>query len=204
MALSCGSGGSTGAEIVDRINLNTDAVEDHDTRVNDLETTVVDHETRIAANETAITALQQRAPRASMAVTTSQTLSLSDDATPTIIAIFDTVVTERGGLEADTTLGRLTNTSGGTFEDCVVSIGFDVEFPGTEEMELSVYHNGTPIAASPAFYLRGIGSNKPVVIFWQGEITLNDGDYIDIRARNAASGNVDVNVLRATYRIDYV
>ena len=163
--LICGSGGSTGAEVIQRIN----------------ELGILD-------------------PRATGHLATPVSITIDDTAAIKLPCI-DDVVTQRGGFEVDATNHRLVNNSGQAYESVIVSIGLNVRFPGTETMDIWAYVNGTPYASSE-FTLRGIGSNKPQSVFWQSDVTLNDGDYIEIWAMNGATGTADIDIERVQFRMD--
>ena len=163
--LTCGSGGSTGAEVIQRIN-----------------------------------ELSELDPRATGHLTTPVSVDLNDT-TDVKVPIIDAIVTQRGGFEVNTTNYRLINNSGHTFDSIIVSIGLNVRFSSSEIMDIYVYKNGALYSPSE-FTLRGEGDNKPVSVFWQSDITLNDGEYIEVWARNGASGNVTVQLERTQFRMD--
>ena len=200
--LTCGSGGSTGGEIIAQINTNTAGVEDHGPRIDDLETTVADHEGRIQDNETAIadhetriSTLEAEDPLAVMHLVNNTSISV-DDTNFTVLPIFDEIVIERGGFTASTVDNSIT--IGKTVSACVVSIGINIEFPGTEILEVQIFVNGTSYA-DESFYLKGDGSTKPVALFWQSIVALNAGDVLDVRAKNAASGTLNATVERSHF-----
>jgi len=226
--LTCGEGGSTGQEIVDQINTNTGTVEgfdqritqnetdiaaldtrvttnetdigSHDTRISTLETDSADHENQIAANEAAIAELQAPSPRATLHLGSPITITIGDS--PVKINVFDTAVTSRGGFTADAANSRLINDTGVTVDSVIVSIGLNVHFNGTEVLDIFAYVNGNPYS-NYEFTLRGSGDTKPQAIFWQSDITLNDGDIIEIYAVNGKdASDIDVTFQRTQFRID--
>ena len=238
--LTCGSGGSTGAQIVAQINTNTGNIEnhenrissnettlgDHETRITSNETTLGDHETRITSNETAVTnlnstvgdhesristnesaissldgrvsAIEAVDPLAAMRLGSDRTLTFTDDVTPILMQIFDTIVVEQGGFDAD--LATYSITAGVGVNYAQVSIGINAQFPGTEILEFQVFINGSPYAGAD-FYLKGDGSDKPIAFYWQSIVPLSAGDVIDLRGRNDASGSVDITFRRTHFSI---
>ena len=225
--LSCGDGGSTGAEIVDQINTNTNSVADHetriatneaditglDTRVTANETAVADHETRITTNETAVAdhetritinesaiATLQNSPRATLHTSAPTDQTIGD--IPVKLTVFDEAVTSRGGFSADTTDHRLINDSAVDQTSVIVSIGINVRFSGTEIIDFYAYINGVQYSPSE-FSLRGEGTNKPQAIFWQSDLPLNAGDFVEIWAVNGAdSSNITVTFERTQFRME--
>ena len=163
--LTCGSGGSTGLEVITRINQ-----------------------------------LSELDPRATGHLLTAVQVDVNDT-TPVILPCIDNVKTQRGGFEVDTTNYRLINNSGHTYDSVIVTIGLNVRFPSTEQLDVWAYLNGAPYATSE-FTVKGEGTNKPSAVFWQSDVTLQDGDYIDLRVMNAASGSFTCTLERVQFRID--
>jgi hypothetical protein len=139
-------------------------------------------------------------PRATGRLTTPVSVDINDTA-PVILPCIDDAKTQRGGFEVDTANYRLINNSGVNYDSVIVTIGLNVRFSGTETLDLWVYVNDTAYAASE-FTVQGRGTNKPVAIFWQSDIQLNSGDYLDIRAMNADSGSFTCVIERTQFRID--
>jgi len=163
--LICGTGGSTGAEVIGRIN-----------------------------------DLSQLDPRATGRIATPITVTI-DDSTHALLPMMDTVVTQRGGFEVDLGTQTLVNNSGAKYNSVIVTIGLNVKFPGTESLDLWVYVNDQQYSASE-FTVRGMGDHKPQSIFWQSDVTLQDGDRIDVRGVNANNGSYDLTIERTQFRID--
>jgi len=163
--LTCGSSGSTGAEVINRIN-----------------------------------ELSKVNPRATGRLSTPVVVTV-DDTTEILLPCIDEARTERGGFVVDTNNYSLTNASGYDYESVLVSIGLNVRFSGTEQLDIWVYLNGQPYTTSE-FTIKGEGTNKPVAVFWQSDVALANGDTIDIRAKNAASGSFDCTIERTQFRID--
>ena len=163
--LICGTGGSTGAEVIQRIN-----------------------------------ELSHLDPRATAHLLTPIAVDL-DDTTTEKLPVFDDAKTERAGFEVNLNEYQLVNNSGQDFFSVLVSVGLNVRFPSTEQLDLWVYLNDQPYSTSE-FTIRGQGTNKPTAVFWQSDVTLQDGDHIDLRAKNAASGSVTVTFERVQFRID--
>ena len=191
--LTCGPSGSTGQEIIEQINTNTDDIAVNATDIANLETEVTNLDLRLQS-------VEAPTPRATMHLVNEVSVTLTDDPTPIVLPIFDAVVTERGDFNADLANYRLIN-NGPDQDSVLVTMGVNVRFSGTETLELIAYVNGSAYN-SAAFYLRGMGDNKPISLFWQSDIALASGDYIDLRARNASSGNVTVTFVRTQFRID--
>ncbi len=179
--LTCGDGGSTGQEIVDQINTNTDQLSSHDTKISQLETTTGDHETRIGDVEADILVLQGPDPRASLRLDTDTDVNLTD--TYAKLNIFNQARVSRGGFTADEANDRLVNDSGKNIPNVLVSLGLNVLFPGNETMDILVYVNGSPYSNSE-FTLRGYGDNKPQAIYWESDMPFNDGDVLEIYAKS--------------------
>ena len=227
--LTCGSGGSTGMEIITQINSNTHNIEDHETRITQNTTDIASNLAAIQSNDSDISTLDSRitsvegdistinntltthenrldklegpAPRATVRLANETTVTLTDDSTPIVLPIFDTIVTQRGGFGAVLNDYTLVNINAPDQLSVIMTVGINVRFPGTETLELQLYKNGQPYSSAD-FYLRGTGDNKPNAFFWQSDITLNAGDTIDLRGRNAATGSVDITFVRTQFRID--
>jgi hypothetical protein len=163
--LECGSGGSTGLEVITRINQ-----------------------------------LSELDPRATGHLLTAVSVDV-DDTTPVLLPCVDDAKTQRGGFEVDTTNYRLVNNSGNDYESVIVTIGLNVRFAGTEQLDIWAYKNGQPYSTSE-FTIQGRGTNKPVAVFWQSDISLLNGDYIDLRAQNADTGTFTCVLERVQFRID--
>jgi hypothetical protein len=80
-------------------------------------------------------------------------------------------------------------------------VGINVRFSGSEQLDIWVYKNGDPYSTSE-FTIQGRGTNKPVSAFWQSDISMLNGDYIDIRVQNADTGTFDCVFERVQFRID--
>ena len=189
--LTCGEGGSSGQQIIDRINENTAAI--------------VINVDAIAALDVRLSALELPDPRASVRLAAIvPAFTISDDVIPVLMPCFDTVVTEQGGYDAYIdpvdSGGSLTNSTGGTME-ALLAVGMNVDFSGNETLEVYVYVNGAQYSALP-MVIQGEGSGHPVGMYWESEIILDAGDTVDIRGRNGDTGSYDIAFLRCTFRID--
>ena len=187
--LTCGQGGSTGQEIINRINENTAAA---------------------AANVLALDAVDVRLdelempdPRASLRLaSTVPSFTITDSVDPVVMPCFDTVVTEQGGFDGftDANGGTITNTN--TFGiKALVAIGLNVDFSANETLEVYLYVNSAQYSTLP-MVIQGEGSGHPVGMYWESEIDLPAGAILDIRGRNGDAGNYDIAFLRSTLRAD--
>jgi len=191
--LTCGSGGSTGQEIITQINTNTSDIAALDVRVTALEGTNTG--TNPGQNDATMSV-----PRVSCRTVNNTTITL-DDVSFSIIPMFDSVVTERGGFEANLNGYSIGNASAPNQSSVVVSIGLNINFPSNETLELQLFINDQPYS-DENFYIRGIGDNIPVAFFWQSELSLAEGDMLDVRGRNATGGTVDLDIVRTHFRLD--
>ncbi len=191
--LTCGTGGSTGYEIVTRINENTNGIVG-------TKDDIAENRNNIVKNEGQIVALKAYDPRAAMRLNSAVDVDISDDPTPILLPVFDTIITERGGFDANTGMYRLTNNTGYDIE-VTVSIGINIKFSSTEKLDVWVYHNDQPYTNSE-FTVRGEGDTKPVAIFWQSVFDMANGDHIDIRGKNSSSGTYTATFERTHFRID--
>jgi len=188
--LTCGQGGSTGAEIVGRINENTLAGTDNLALIDALTLRVAE--------------LEMPDPRASLRLSTIVSgFQITDDATPVVMPCFDTVVIEQGGFDGfidSGVSGSITNSTG--FEiPALVAIGLNVDFPANETLEVYLYVDGVQYSTLPMI-IQGNGNGKPVGLYWESEILLDIGAVLDIRGRNGDAGNYDIEFLRSTLRVD--
>jgi hypothetical protein len=137
--------------------------------------------------------------RGSMRLNASVTQSISDDAIPVLLNCVDTEVTAKGDFTCNTTTKSITYTGPGS--DAILSVGLNVRFPGTEEIELYLYINDVEYS-SQAINVQGKGTTKPVEIYWESDVNLVTGDVMDIRGRNADTGSFDLTFLRTTFRAE--
>jgi hypothetical protein len=172
--------------------------------VSNLNTTVGDHETRITDNTNATLGNSQRIgvlegddPLAVMHLVNDVDVTL-DDTGFIVLPVFDAVVIERGNFNAD--INSYALISNVAVNACVVSIGLNVQFSGSEILEVQVYVNGQPYSGE-SFYIKGDGTSKPVALYWQSIVALNDGDVIDLRGKNEASGSFTATFRRTHFSI---
>ena len=189
--LTCGQGGSTGLEIVTRINENTAAATANADAIALLQADVIE--------------LEHGDPRASVRLATSvPAFTITDDLEPVLMPCFDTIVTEQAGFDAYIdpvdSGGNLTNSTGFSIK-CLVAMGLNVDFPANETLEVYVYINGARYSDNP-MVMQGEGSGHPVSVYWESEVELADGDTLDIRGRNGDTGSYDIAFLRSTFRMD--
>ena len=109
-----------------------------------------------------------------------------------VVLEFDEVTMERGGIICDPTANTITVSSTGPYS---VHIGVDGTFPGAEMLELMVYVNGAAYSPHPLI-LQGRANQKPVSIFWESTVNLDDGDVLDVRGRNGESGTFTLSLQR--------
>jgi len=141
-----------------------------------------------------------RDQRGSMRLAAAISQTVSDDATPVVAEAFDTAVTQTTHFSCDPNNNSITYT-GPNVASAIVSIGLNLEFPGSEEVEFYAYINGVEYSAQ-SINAQGRGTGKPVEIYWSSDIALNTNDTIDIRVRNADTGSFDLTYLRSTFRVD--
>ena len=164
--LTCGSGGSTGQEVIDRIN--------------------------------GLTSLDLRATGR---LTAPETVTITDTTT-LVLPVADEARTQRGGFEVDITRHALVNASGKAYDSVIVTVGLNVRFPGNEQLDIWVYVNDVAYSAVE-FTMQGRGNQKPQSIFWQSDVSLADGDIIDIRGTSPDAGtSYDLVIERTQFRID--
>ena len=181
MALICGDNGSTASEVIEQINLNTDELVAHDGRLVVLENKIV--------------------PRGSLRLATvGTTQTITDAVEPALLIGLDTIVTERGDVDVDPVAYSITYT-GPAADTAIITIGLNVAFPGTEELEVYLFINDIMYSDTPVA-LQGGNVDKPEIVFWQSDISLNTGDVMTVRGRNADAGSFDLTYLRTTFRVD--
>jgi hypothetical protein len=185
--LTCGTDGSTGLEIVTQINTNTD--------------TLAAHESRLDSIEQDIVWLVKPDPKSTLKLEAERIQTITDDADPIVLEIADTALVQKGGFKADPVTHSLSNDSGRNYPITKMSISLNVSFPGSEELELYLYQNGSAASTAP-FAIQGRGSGKPVAFTWMADFSFYDGDTIDIRARNADSGSFDLTILACQFRVE--
>ena len=105
---------------------------------------------------------------------------------------FDQATVERGGITCEVANNSITVASTGVY---TVNMGINATFPGTEEIDVIAFVNGTQYSQY-SFNLRGTGTNRPTAIFWQSTVNLADGDVIDLRCKNGKGGSFDLELLR--------
>ena len=133
--------------------------------------------------------------------TSGSTQTIVDDATPVLLTCFDAIVTERGNLVPDEAANSIKYVGVDTINSAIVSIGLNVIFPGTEELEVYLYINNVAYSDTP-INMQGEGTGKPTVNFWQSDIQLFENDELTLRGRNADAGSFDITYLRSTFRVD--
>jgi len=175
--LTCGQGGSTGSQIIHRINENTQALD-------------------------ILNILAQVDPRGSLRLAVQATQTITDNVDPVLLGCFDTIVTTQNGLEPKLegdNKATIKNTTGSTAK-VILSVGLNVDFPANETLEVFVYVNGVVYSDLPII-VQGLGSDKPISMYWESEIILNADDVVDLRGRNADAGSYDITYLRSTFRL---
>ena len=175
--LTCGQGGSTGAEIVAQINNNTSALD-------------------------ILNVLAQVDPRGSLRLAAETTQTITDSAIPDLLQCFDTIVTSQNGLTPILGLDNtasITNLTGQNIK-AILSIGINVKFPSSETIEVFLYVNDKAYSDLP-IVVQGMGTAKPISMYWESEIILNVGDIVDVRGRNADTGTYDITYVRSTLRL---
>ena len=120
-----------------------------------------------------------------------------DDTNWTVLP-FDTVTQTKNGFVCDINNGTITVPRDGIYE---VSSGVDAGFPGTEELNLMVFVNGSPYSSYP-MAIQGRSNNKPVALYWESTVSLSAGDVLDIRGQNGDSGSFTCNILRMIFAVD--
>ena len=123
-----------------------------------------------------------------------------DDTAFALITAFDTVVHTSTNVIADASANTITVNKAGLYE---VNFGFLFSFPGTEEIELIPFINGTATVDVGAG-LQGRTATKPVSFYWSSTIELSAGDVIDLRAKNAASGSVTCTFYRSRFQAKFI
>ncbi len=188
--LTCGQGGSSGQEIIDRINENTAAIEAN--------------AAEIVLDEARIVELEMPDPRASLRLgTVVPAFTVTDDLTPVVMPCFDTVVTEQGGFDGlivPDVSGSITNSNAFHIK-ALVAIGLNVDFSANETLEVYLYVDGLQYSGLP-MVIQGEGSGHPVGMYWESEIDLPAGAVLDLRGRNGDPGSYDISFLRSTLRAD--
>lgn len=139
--------------------------------------------------------------RGSLRLTTSDTQTISDGIEPVLLSCFDAVVTSRGKLVPNEIDNSIKYVGTDPIDTAIISIGLNVSFPGTEELEVYLYVNDVKYSGTP-FNIQGQGASAPVVEFWQSDISLQENDILTLRGRNADAGAFDITYLRTTLRVD--
>jgi hypothetical protein len=143
----------------------------------------------------------EKAQRGSMRLGTETTQTITDDALPVKATAFDTKVTATQQFEVTPGNYNIRYVGTANIPSAIVSVGLNLEFPGTEEVEIYFYINDSAYSSQP-IHAQGRGTGKPVEIYWESDIQLAQNDVMDIRIRNADSGSFDLTYLRSTFRVD--
>jgi len=190
--LTCGDGGSTGRDIIDTINSNTSKIATLETNVNNNIASISTLSTQVNNNTDIINKLIDKLiPKVSTNLIETKSLTLKDTTNPILLPTFDTVIVERGGLVADVANYALVNESAGSLVGVDVSVGLNVELDSNEAFEVFIYLNDTPLNTT-GLTIKGEGSGKPVTLFWKIPLNINNGDKLDVRGRNKATGDLDI------------
>jgi len=139
-------------------------------------------------------------PIASMRLATPISQTFADGAAPELMSCFDVVTNEIQGFLADATAKSLKNGGPHIFNTVEVSIGINLDFPGTEELEIYTYVNDVQYSAQP-LSIHGLGTGKAVAGYWESTIILNPEDIVTLKAKNGAAGALTVNYKRSTFKI---
>ena len=169
--------------------------------VNELEQskiTLLEFMTYVKANIPAIPIHDRGSLRLAVSGTTQ---TITDDALPVLLTCFDSEVTARGDLVPDADGNSVTYVGTEPIESAIISMGLNVEFPGTEELEIYLYINDTMYTDTPV-NMQGNGTGNPEIIFWQSDISLQENDVLTLRGRNADLGSFLLTYLRTTLRVD--
>ncbi len=190
-----------GQVVADKISVsfgNTDVAFDAQAvKNNSLDVDISLLDDRIIANEAAIA---KPLLRGSMRLSVDATQVIEDAAAPVVLGAFDTKVTQRGNIAVNSAHKTITYTGAG-LSSAILTIGLNVEFAATEELEVYLYVNDLAYSDTP-LNIQGGGTGKPVELFWQSDIALSTGDVFDIRGRNADVGNFDILYKRSAFRIE--
>ena len=169
--------------------------------VNELEQskiTLLEFMTYIKANIPAIPIHDRGSLRLAIS---GSTQTITDDALPVLLTCFDAEVTTRGDLVPDAAGNSITYIGVDPIPSAVISMGLNVEFPGTEELEIYLYINDVMYTDTPV-NMQGNGAGNPEIIFWQSDISLAENDVLTLRGRNADLGSFLLTYLRTTLRVD--
>jgi hypothetical protein len=111
---------------------------------------------------------------------------------------FDDTTQEKGGIVCDESTGAITVPNTNVYEICV---GVNAGFSGQQELQLSVFVNGTQVHPEP-LAIQGRSANKPVSLYWEASFALNAGDVVDVRGHNGDSGSFTCHIKNLAFAID--
>lgn len=133
--------------------------------------------------------------------TSGASQTITDDVTPVLLTCFDAEVTARGDLVPSADGNSITYVGTDPVASAIVSMGLNSDFAATEELEMYLYINDVKYSDTP-INVQGAGAGKPVIEFWQSDISLQENDILTIRGRNADAGSFVITYLRSTFRVD--
>ncbi len=111
---------------------------------------------------------------------------------------FNTVSSERGDVAVEAgAIGSLTY-NGTDIVQGEIHYGVNADFASNDEFAVMPYVNGAPYS-DDAMYVRGLGTGRPVTLFWISQVTLNPGDVVTLMAKNNTSGDISVNFQRTVF-----
>jgi hypothetical protein len=113
------------------------------------------------------------------------------------VVVFDEVVYDGNGVVVDIATDSIKVSEAGVY---TVQFGIDAAFAGTEELALVAFVNGPQYSSLPAA-IQGRSNNKPVSLYWNSIVELQKGDVVDLRAKNADTGSVTVNIRRIHFAL---
>ena len=133
-------------------------------------------------------------------------LRLTGDLTQTLTGTFETmecfneVRAERGDIACTVGLIGSIEYTGLLPVAGELHYGINVEFAQNATFEVQSYVNGVPYS-DESMHIRGLGSNKPVTLFWISQLDINPGDVVTLMARNEAGGDMDVLFHRTVFTL---
>lgn len=178
--LTCGEGGSTGADIVGQINDNT----------------------------AAIVVIGEAPAKTVVRLDAHIVQTISDEVEPKPLTCADVIAYQIGGFEA-TIVGNvptLINT-GGALTIASVAIGLNVDIDALGgQLDVCIYRstdngaNWLPCADTPVS-IQGLGAGKPLSFYWESDIAIAAGEMFQLRGRNGDNGSFDCTFMRTSFRL---
>lgn len=121
-----------------------------------------------------------------------------NDTTYSVITAFDETGVERGGITVNTTTNTITISEDGLYK---VTGGLAADFASNDIIEIAYYVDDV-IASTTPWIRQGQGVGNPFSAFWSSYVPLVAGNVIDLRAKNAGSGNLTPNLIRLTVSLE--